>query len=59
MVGGKVNFNQTIALNLNMYFDQSKELFQDKKVLDAFIIDFVFVYNGDGEGRETGWSGLC
>jgi hypothetical protein len=32
MVGGKVNFNQSVDLDLNMYFESSKGIFQDKKV---------------------------
>lgn len=35
MSGGKANFNQTITLPLNMYFEESKQIFQDKKVLHS------------------------
>ena len=32
MKAGKVNFNQILTLPLNMYYDSSKQAFQDKKV---------------------------
>lgn len=32
MVGGKADFNQIITLPINMYYDQSSQLFQEKKV---------------------------
>ena len=45
MVAGKVNINQTIELHLNMYFDENKRQFQDKKVIVMLVIDSVYFYD--------------
>ena len=58
MSAGKVNINQTIELHLNMYFDEGKRQFQDKKVIVILVIDSVYFYNEYPERRQTSWSSL-
>lgn len=41
MVAGRANFNQTIELPLNLYYDPVAQLFQDKKVCEILFRLFL------------------
>ena len=60
MVEGKADFgNQVLQINVNMYYDQTAECFQEKKVNIIIITEFFFLYDENSEGREDGRNCLC